>query len=71
MTVYDFKDLLRITAGDKVLHDTEFNVAKNPNQDVCQRAIGSLVYKFLDKKSDSLADKSAFSSGVKSEIISN
>ena len=67
--VYHFKDFLRRAAGDKVLHDKAFHVAKNQNG--CQRELGSLVYRFFDKKSDSLADKSAFSSGVKSEIISN
>ena len=30
MAYGDFKDLLRRTASDKVLHDKAFNIAKNP-----------------------------------------
>ena len=33
MAYEDFKDLARITASDKVLHDRAFNIAKNSNYD--------------------------------------
>ena len=60
----DFKDLARRTAPDKVLRDKAFNIAKNPKYDGYQRGLASMVYKFFDKKSVSLADKSAAGSGV-------
>ena len=33
MSYGDFKDLTRRTASDKILHDTAFNIAKNPKYD--------------------------------------
>ena len=33
MTYGDFKDLKRRTAGDKILRDKSFNIAKNPKYD--------------------------------------
>ena len=47
------------------------NIAKNPKNDGYQRGLGSMVYKAFDKKSTSLADKSASGSGIKNENISN
>ena len=47
----DFKDLGRRTASDKILRDKAFNIAKNPKYDGYQRGLGSMVYKFFDKKS--------------------
>ena len=44
----DFKDLAKITAADKVLR--EFNIPKDPYYDGYQRGLGSMVYRFLDKK---------------------
>ena len=41
-----------------------FNVAKNPNYDGHQRGLTSMVYKFLDKKSALLTDKSVAGSSV-------
>ena len=60
----DFKDLKRRTASDKVLRDKAFNIAKNPKYDGYQRGLASMVYKFFDKKSASLTDKSVSGSGV-------
>ena len=60
----EFKDLARRTASDKVLRDKAFNVAKNPKYDGYQRGLTSMVYKFFDKKSASLTDKSVSGSGV-------
>ena len=53
MAYGDFKDLKRRTVCDKVLRDKAFNIAKNPKYDGYQRGLASMVYKFLDKKSDS------------------
>ena len=36
MVYGDFKDLTRITASDKILHDKAFNIAKNPKYDEYQ-----------------------------------
>ena len=47
----DFKDWARRTASDEVLRDKTFNVAKNPKYDGYQRGLGSIVYKFCDKRS--------------------
>ena len=60
----DFKDLKRRTASDKTLRDKAFNIAKNPKYDGYQRGLASMVYKFFDKKSASLTDKSVSGSGV-------
>ena len=48
---WDFKDLARRTASDKILRDKEFNIAKNPKYDGYQRRIACMVYKCFDKKS--------------------
>ena len=50
MAYGDFEDLTRRTALDKILRDKAFNIAKNPKFDGYQRKLGSLVYKFFDKK---------------------
>ena len=62
----DFKDLARRTASDKVLRDKAFNIAKNPKYDGYQRGLASMIYKFFDKKSASLTDKS-----VSGSVIAN
>ena len=64
----DFKNLTRRTASDKILSDKAFNIAKNPKHDGYQRGIASMVYKFFDEKSASLADKSG---AVKNENMTN
>ena len=63
MAYGDFKDLARRTASYKILKDKTFDIAKNP--DGCERGPSSMVYKFFDKKTASLRDKSAKGSGVK------
>ena len=60
----DIKDLKRRKASGKVLRDKAFNIAKNPKYYGYQRGLASMVYKFLDKKSASLIDKSVSGSGV-------
>ena len=44
------KDLAKRTQSDKVLKDKAFKIASNPKYDCYQRALASMVYKFLDKK---------------------
>ena len=64
MTYGDFKDLKRGTYSDKVLRDKAFNIAKNPKYDEYQRGLAPMLYKFFDKKSASLTDKSVSGGGV-------
>ena len=64
MAYEDFKDLARRATSDKVLRVEAFNIGKNLKYDGYQRGFASMVYKFFDKKSISLADKSTICSGV-------
>ena len=64
MAYGDFKDLKGRTASDKILRDKAFNIVKNPKYDGCQRWLAFMVYKFFDKKSASLTDKSVSDGGV-------
>ena len=47
----DHKDLINRTKSDKVLRDKAYDIASNPEYDVYQRGLASMVYKFFDKKS--------------------
>ena len=67
MAYEDFKGLHRRKASNKVLCDKAFSIAKNPKYDKYQRGLASMFYKFFDKKSTLLTDKSA----VKSKIMLN
>ena len=69
MTNGDFKDIARRTASDKVLRDKTFNVAKTRKCGGYQKELASMVYKFFDKKSTSLSDKSVSGSGVANNEI--
>ena len=42
MAYGDFKDLPRITAFDKILHDKAFNIAKTPKYDGYQKGLVSI-----------------------------
>ena len=66
-----FEDLTRRTASDNILHDKTFNTAKNPKYNGHQRGLASIVYKFFDKKSTLLTDKSASGSGIRNKSMSN
>ena len=66
----DFKNLTGRTTSDKILRDKAFNIAKNPKYDGYQSGLASMVYKLFDKKSASLADKSASGSDIKNENMS-
>ena len=50
-TYADHKDLINRTKSDKVLRDKAHDIASNPEYDVYQRGLASMVYKFFDKKS--------------------
>ena len=67
----DFKDLKRRTVSDKTLRDKVFNIAKNPKYDGYQRGLASMVYKFCDKKSASLTDKSVSGRGIVNNSSNN
>ena len=67
----DFLNLGRRTVSDKVLKDKAFNIAKNRKYDGYRRGLPSIVYKFFDKKSVSLIDKSAKGGSVNNEIKQN
>ena len=64
----DSKDLTKRTVADKILRNKACNTAKNPKYDGYQRGLASMVYKFLDKKSPTLADKSTEGSGVNTKL---
>ena len=61
----DSKNVTKRTIADKILRDKAFNIAKDTKYDGYQRGLASMVYKFFDKKSASLADKSIVRSGAK------
>ena len=50
MAYGDVKDLTQRTAADRVLRKKAFNIAKGPKYDRYQRALASMLHKFLDKK---------------------
>ena len=58
------KDVTKRTVADKILKNKAFNIAKDPKYDGYQRGLASMVYKFFDKKSASLADTSTKAGGV-------
>ena len=64
----DSKDLTKRTIADKILRDKAFNIAKDPKYDGYQRGLASMVYKFFDKKSASLTDKSTEGSGANTKL---
>ena len=58
-------------ASDKILREKTFNIAKNLKYDRYQKNLAAMVYKFFDKKSASLTDKSAKGGGAKNENKQN
>ena len=65
MAYGDFKDLAGRTSADRVLRDKAFNISKIPEYNGYQCWLDSKVYKFFDKRSALLADKSALGEAVK------
>ena len=49
----DNKDLAKGAIADKILKDRACEIARNRGYDRYQRALGSMVYKFFDKKTGS------------------
>ena len=47
---WDFKDLIRRTASDKILRDKAFNIPENQKYYGYQHRLPSIVYKFFYKK---------------------
>ena len=48
-----------------ILRDKAFNIAKNPKYDRYQGGLASIVHDHFDKRSTSIADKSASDGAVK------
>ena len=48
----DSKDLTKRTVANKILRNRAFDIAKGPKYDGYQRGLASMVYKFVDKKSE-------------------
>ena len=71
MAYGDLKDLPRRTASDKMLPDKSFDITKNPTYHGYQRGLASIVYKFSNKKSALLTDKSTVGGAAKSKIMPN
>ena len=74
MAYGDFKNLAKRIVSHKFLRNKAFSIAKNPKYDGYRRGFASMVYEFFDKKSASLADKSATGSCVamlQSEQLAN
>ena len=61
-----YKDLAKRTESEKVLKDKALKIASNPKYDGYHKGLASMVYTLFDKKSTSLANKSAKGSGIKS-----
>ena len=55
-------------AHDAAYSDSKDLTKRNPKYDLYQRGLASKVYKFFDKKSASLADKSTEGSGVNTKL---
>ena len=53
-----YRDLTKRTQPDKVLRDNAFEIVSNPKYDGYQRVLGSMVFKYFNKK--------AAGSGIKS-----
>ena len=59
-------DLSKKAESDRVLQEKDFTIASDPKYDGYERGLASMVCKFSDNKSASLAEKSAKGSGIKS-----
>ena len=71
MTYGDFKELTRITASDKLLHDKVSNIAKNSKYDGYQRYFAPLFYTSFHIKTSATCANKFSGSGIKKENISN
>ena len=71
MAYRGFKILFLRTASDKVFSDKRFNIAKNSKYTGYKQGLGSMVYKFFNKRSSCGAITCSNKSAIKSEIILN
>ena len=53
-----FEDLAKRTTADKFLKDKAFNIPEDTKYDGYNRGLASMVYKFLDKKTEGTGIKS-------------
>ena len=65
------QELAKTAASDKVLRDKAFNIAENPEYDGYQGGLGSMVYKFFDKKSKGSGVNIVKSSEQLAEVLHN
>ena len=49
---FDSKDLVKRTISGKIFNDRAYEIARNCKYNVYQRALTSMVYKFLIRKQD-------------------
>ena len=70
MAYGDFKDFTRRAASNKILRDSEFNIAKNEKYDGYQRGLASIVYKFINKKTSGsgIKDKNMLNKELAEEL---
>ena len=66
MVYNKYKDLKGRTQSDIVLKNKAYKIATNPNPDGPQRALASMVWKFLNERS-----KSVLGSGINNENLAN
>ena len=71
MAYGDFKDLIRRTASDEILHDKALSIAENSKYDGYQSRLVSMFYNFLDKESSGGAATLANKSAVRNKNVSN
>ena len=69
MSYRDFKDLIRGTGADKVLHDKLFTITKMSNFNGYQCRLASMIYKFFDKNSAGMVAGSSDITGIVSKAI--
>ena len=58
------KNLAQRTIADKTLKERDYKNTLNPKYDGYQTGVGSMVYKFLDKKTGSVAISKVVADGV-------
>ena len=63
----NFKDLPLRTSSDKVLWDKAFNIAKTQKYDEYNHRLGSVIYRFFDKKTYNANKGTGISSDINFE----
>ena len=62
------KDLVKRTQSDKFLRNKAFKIASDPKYDGYQRGLASMVYKFIDKKSEGSGITNKFNYQLANEL---